>query len=273
MSPGHVLRACSLAASTILRHTSKFRRWEAKWKKQVTGSMPWRLHLGSSPFVSLCFPSTKRWAASATWSCSHDPGWWTEISDTVSSNKTPPTPTVVFTYSVRALTSWRTFSPSSAEPMEIAQVMLSASDDNITRLGSKTEEGVLWLQHPFPHPSPHLFMYYMGLNQIPRYLSLCSTFFFLIFSQETLKYISVLGGNGYRWCPWPMGRGDHLVVLLPIVSKHSTKGGLAWNLAAHFHLWLYHFHPYAPGKSLLLTSPLYTHFKDKDNYTQVSQRI
>lgn len=92
MSPGHVLRACSLAASTILRHTSKFRRWEAKWKKQVTGSMPWRLHLGSSPFVSLCFPSTKRWAASATWSCSHDPGWWTEISDTVSSNKTPPHP-------------------------------------------------------------------------------------------------------------------------------------------------------------------------------------
>lgn len=135
---------------------------------------------GLCPFASLCFPSTKRWAATATWSCSHDPGWWTEISDTVSSNKTPLSRSCfyLFCHGADKLTHVLTFLCWANGD---GTGKMSASDDNVTRLGSKMEEGVLWLQHPFPHPSPHLFMYHMGLNQIPPHLSWCSTFFLLIF--------------------------------------------------------------------------------------------
>lgn len=265
MSPRHALRA-----STILRSTPKFRGWEAKWKKQVTGSMPWRCHTWA---LSLCFsllPIYEEVSSLCHMILQPRPRMMDWNLRHCELKQDPPTPQLFLPILSRCRQAHAHSHLSLLSQWRWHRWNVSIGWQRY-EIREQDGGGGALTATPLP-PSFSTSIYVLhGFKSDSIALIIMLNIFLLDFFQETLRYISVLGGNGYRWCPWPMGHG--IILWFFCLLLVSTKGGLDWNLAAHFHLWLYHFHPYTPGKSLLLTSPLYTHFKDKDHYTQESQRI
>lgn len=146
MSPRHVLRAYSLAVSTILRSTPKFRRWEAKWSLGAClEGYTWAL-------VPLFLSASHLWRGKQP--LPYDPAATIQDdglkSPTLWAQTRPLRPAVVFTYSVMALTSWHTLSPSFAEPKEIAQVKCQHRMTTLWDWGARRRRGCFDCNTPCP---------------------------------------------------------------------------------------------------------------------------
>lgn len=217
MSARQVLRA-----STILRSTPKFRGWEAKWKKQVTGSMPWRCHTWA---LSLCFsllPIYEEVSSLCHMILQPRPRMMDWNLRHCELKQDPPTPQLFL-----PILSRRRQAHAHSHLSLLSQWRWHRWNVSIgwQRYEIREQDGGGGALTATPLPPSFSTSIYVshGFKSDSTVLIMMLNIFLLDFFQEMLRFISALGGNGYRWCPWPMGHGDHLVVLLPIVSKYERR--------------------------------------------------